>query len=212
MKPCVIFDMDGTLVDSSHGMTRSVNYVRKALGLDPIDVSMLTYYINTPGENLPKRFYGTEEYNPAHRELFKEHYIENCGKELQLYDGIKEVLDDLSSKANLAVATNASDFFAKKMLVSTGIDQHFKLVVGANTLGISKPDPAMLLHITKEMGANNDQTLLVGDSQKDEMAALNAKMKFIYVTWGYGEYSAPTSLKCALPQSLGEMVSQELNL
>ena len=212
MKQCVIFDMDGTLLDSSRGMTASVNYVRDQLGLPPIDVAMLTYYINTPGENLPLRFYGTQEYDPHHRAIFKEHYMEHCAKELRLYEGIVDVLEWLSSKVMMAVATNASDFFAQKMLESTNIDHYFQLVVGANTLGVSKPDPAMIEHVIREMGSHALHTVLIGDSEKDELAALHAKTKFIYASWGYGEYKAPSSIVCAKPEELKRVLEKELIL
>jgi phosphoglycolate phosphatase len=191
-KKCIIFDMDGTLVDSSTGITHSVNYVRSHLGLPYMETAHLVRYINDPDEHLPLRFYGTKEYDPAHKALFVEHYLEHCTHGLRLYEGVKESLSLLGEEALLAVATNASDFFAQKMLAHCGVEHHFQSIVGANTFGVPKPDPTMLLKLLEGLHVNPKEAVLVGDSLKDAYAAKNANIPFVYVTWGFGAYETQT--------------------
>ncbi|WP_263832784.1 HAD family hydrolase [Sulfurospirillum oryzae] len=182
----IIFDMDGTLIDSSAAMTHSVNYVRQNLGLEPIGQKYLEYHINQPDQHLPKIFYNTEEYDPAHRALFKEHYMHFSPSMISLYPDVKEMLQVLSQKAYLAIATNASDFFARHMLEQMGIIEYFSAIVGANNVAEPKPSPLMVYRLMEELGSVPEKTILVGDSIKDERAAANAGINFVFALWGYG--------------------------
>ncbi|ACZ12116.1 HAD family hydrolase [Sulfurospirillum deleyianum] len=184
----IIFDMDGTLIDSSEAMTQSVNYVRKSIGLDtPLSKEALEYHINALDQQLPKIFYNTETYDPAHRALFKEHYMEHAPKTISLYPDVKEMLHLLSQKAYLAIATNAHECFAHNMLEALGIERYFSSVVGSNNVAEPKPSPLMVYHVMETLGTSSEQTVLVGDSIKDERAALNAGISFIFANWGYGK-------------------------
>ncbi len=179
--------MDGTLIDSSQAITNSVNFVRSQIGLPPIDVETVTKNINLPDAHLPKIFYNTNEYNEKHRELFRKHYHKECTKNIKLYPGIREVLEILSKDFTLSIATNASDFFAVKMLKHLGVDKHFKTILGRNNVKEVKPNPEIIEKILKQTGSSEKETLLIGDSQKDELTAKNANIEFIFVTWGFGE-------------------------
>lgn len=185
-KACIIFDMDGTLIDSSAAMTASVNFVRNTLGLKPIEKSFLEYYINQPDQHLPKIFYNTEVYDPAHRELFKEHYLESTKSMIALYPNVRELLESLHVKATLNIATNANDFFARHMLAYMGIADYFTCILGANNVKAPKPNPDMVDTIVELTLSNKTRTILVGDSVKDEYAARNAQVDFIFADWGYG--------------------------
>lgn len=178
--------MDGTLIDSSAAMTQSVNYVRSTLGLAPIEKEMLEYHINQPDQHLPKIFYNTDAYDPAHRALFKEHYIKTTSDMMSLYPDVKEMLHFLNQKAYLAIATNASDFFAQHMLAELNILEYFSAIVGANNVAEPKPSPLMVHHLMQTLDTTSEKTILVGDSIKDELAAHNAGINFVFANWGYG--------------------------
>ena len=184
---CIIFDMDGTLVDSSFAMTQSVNYVRAKLGLAPIHKEELEYYINQPDQNLPRIFYNTQEYDPNHRSLFREHYMATSTQSIALYPDVKEMLAFMKERAILCVATNASDYFARHMLEHLNIVHYFQGIVGANNVPEPKPNPQMLELLMDNAGVMKERSMLVGDSIKDEQAAENADIPFIFADWGYGK-------------------------
>lgn len=210
-KKCIIFDMDGTLVDSSIGITKSVNYVREHIGLGPIEKSELVRYINDPNEHLPLRFYGTPEYDPTHKALFGEHYLEHCTHELRMYEGVGELLEAYSYKSHLGVATNAWDYFAKKMLDHCGVGRFFDGIVGANTYGVSKPDPLMLHKLIESLHVSPESAILVGDSLKDAYAAQRANIPFVYVTWGYGAYEPETPYIANTSKELHNILDDLIN-
>jgi phosphoglycolate phosphatase len=191
---CIIFDMDGTLIDSSFAMAQSVNHVRKHLGLAAMSKEDLEYYINQPDQDLPKIFYNTTEYDPTHRSLFREHYLKSSSEHISLYPDVKEMLQFMSERSKLCVATNASDFFARHMLEHLQIIDFFDGVVGANNVPSPKPNPMMLELLMENTSTLKERTLMVGDSIKDEQAAENADIPFIFVNWGYGK-SETASMK-----------------
>lgn len=191
-KGAIIFDMDGTLCDSSRTITESINYVRSGLDLEPLSVERVVCYINDPAIELSKALYGTDEFKKENREVFIEHYTKNCTNGLVLYEGIRSLLEDLYSEFDMAVATNASDFFALSMLEYLDVKRFFKKIIGANIVkGDGKPSPVMIEAILSEFGCKADKSVLVGDSLKDQMAASNADIDFIHVKWGFGEYKEP---------------------
>ncbi|WP_292664089.1 HAD family hydrolase [Nitratifractor sp.] len=185
----VIFDMDGTLIDTRVDITISVNYVRhQRHGLPPLSEEEVVDYINRDERNLPLLFYGTETLDPADRELFRRHYLQQCTRHLRLFPGIVTLLEDLAArKVAMGVATNASSLFARKMLGHLGIDHYFTVIAGADTAGRPKPDPAMIHAVLEGIGpeARTGAAWLLGDSDKDMAAARNAGIPALYAGWGY---------------------------
>lgn len=199
--------MDGTLVDSKKNITSSVNHTRKALGLEPISEDMIYEYINIPGENLALRFYNQKDFSQETKKVFYEHYINECVKDLKVYDGIRNLLEDMyEEKVKMAIATNAYDMFAKKIVKECDLEKYFDLIVGANTTNSSKPDAKMAEFILNALHVKNKNTILIGDSQKDELCAKNANTHFIYAAWGYGYYQSDEKFTCKEPIKLKEMI------
>ena len=193
MKKSIIFDMDGTLLDSSLAMTISVNHVRKSFGLNPIEKEYLEFHINQPDVDLPIKLYEVPQYTQEHRNRFAEHYLANANLHVKPYDGAYELLEALHVKGmTLSIATNATDFFARNMLEGQGMLKFFSHVIGANNVEKSKPNPEMLHHISELSQIPLSDSLLVGDSIKDEGAAKNANIDFLFASWGYGKSSNPT--------------------
>ena len=189
----VIFDMDGTLLNSSYAMTLSVNHVRKSYGLGPIQKDYLEYIINEPSIDLPMKLYDVKEYSQEHRDRFAKHYLANANLHVKPYEGAYELLKSLHVKGvTLCIATNAADFFARNMLQGQGMLEFFSFVIGSNNVEHSKPYPDMLHHISELSKIPLSKSLLVGDSIKDEGAAHNANMDFLFVDWGYGKSDKPT--------------------
>jgi len=184
----IMFDMDGTLLDSSLAMTLSVNHVRKSYGLDPIKKEYLEFIINEPCVDLPMKLYDAKEYSQEHRDRFAKHYLANANLHVKPYEGAYELLKSLHVKGiTLSIATNASDFFARNMLQGQGMLDFFSFIIGANNVERSKPNPDMLQHISTLSDIPLSNSLLVGDSVKDEGAAKSANIDFLFASWGYGK-------------------------
>jgi phosphoglycolate phosphatase len=193
-----IFDMDGTLVDSSIGITTAINLVRKELSLEPLSVDVIIEAINGNHEDLAFIFYQTKEYDEYHKELFESFYHEECIKNLYLYDGIYEMLCKLTaSGVACSVATNAPAKFARRILSHLNIDHHFDHILGADSHK-SKPNPDMINTILSNYGYHKERNMfsfMIGDSRKDINAALNASINPVHILWGFSDEMHESSVK-----------------
>jgi len=188
VKKIVIFDMDGTLIDSKKDITISVNYVRKTNhNLPPLSEEFIVNAINKKHRNLAKLFYNTEIYAENDRELFEQHYKQQCVENPYLYEGIEELLECLYVNGVLmGVATNAPTPFAKEMLQHLGVAKFFIKIIGADKVKNPKPDPQMIYEILKNCSyEKGDKAWMVGDNSKDIEVAHNANIEAIYATWGF---------------------------
>ncbi|WP_241761407.1 HAD family hydrolase [Sulfurimonas gotlandica] len=185
----VIFDMDGTLLDSKKDITISINYIRDLhYNLPPLTEEFVVEAINMEVRNLPKMFYGTELYHDKDRDVFEIHYALQCTQNPYLYDGVKETLEKLvASGVKVSVATNAPTPFASRMLKHLGVDEMFDLIIGADQVRVSKPDPQMLHEILNHYGFDRtkDEAWMVGDNSKDMLSAKNAGISSMFATWGF---------------------------
>ncbi len=189
MQKIIIFDMDGTLIDSKKDITISVNYVReKHYKLEPLSEEFIVEAINKEVRNLPELFYGTKEYMKEDMLAFEAHYEEQCVKNPYLYEGVYETLVALKeAEVKLSVATNAPTKFAKRMLSSLDVHHYFDVIIGADAVSHSKPSPEMLHKILEHYAykRGRDRALMVGDNSKDILSAQNAQIEALFATWGF---------------------------
>lgn len=185
----VIFDMDGTLLDSKKDITISINYIRDLhYNLPPVSEEYVVEAINMEVRNLPKLFYGTDEYHEKDRNVFEIHYAMQCTQNPYLYDGVKETLEELvASGVKVSVATNAPTPFASRMLKHLGVDELFDVIIGADQVSVSKPDPQMLHKILDYYGydSKKDSAWMVGDNSKDMLSAKKAGIGSMFAIWGF---------------------------
>ncbi len=206
----VIFDMDGTLIDTSKDITITVNHVRALHhDLPPLTSDEVVEMINRPDRNLPKLFYGTDTYEADDKALFETHYYEQCIRHPRLYEGIKETLMQLKEREiRLSVATNAPSIFARRMLNHLEVDKYFDHIIGPDIVTAPKPDPGMLHYIleTYHYQPRMHHAWMVGDNQKDMLAAMHAGIQSVFATWGFVSI-AQGDMKIDTPQTLIEIVT-----
>ncbi len=192
----LIFDLDGTLVDSVNNITNSVNFVREKINhKSPIDIDRVIDFLNDDSNDKAKNLFGSSnETIEESRRAFVEYYLNHCTDNISFYEGIKEIIYTAHSKGvSLAIATNGSSIFAQKILKYLNSSDYFCAILGADMVTHSKPNPQMIYKAMQIADASKNQTIMIGDSSKDMQAALNAKCKAIYANWGYGKDS------CGMP-------------
>lgn len=189
-KKLIIFDMDGTLIDSGSVITNTINYVREKQGLEILSKDSMLKALNDPNINSSHFFYGTYSFTQEQTKLFQEYYDEHCTSDIVLYSGIEKLLNDLSGNYLLSVATNANSIYANRMLEFLAIKNYFSLIAGADMVKHPKPKSDILEFSCNELKINKENTILVGDSKKDWNAAKDFKIKCILVNWGFSQYES----------------------
>ncbi len=188
-KKYLIFDMDGTLIDSSSVISNSINFVRKHLSLEPMRKEHIISCINSVNIHAPSFFYGVDEFQKDHIELFKEYYSKNHHIDTALYDGIERLLELLKrDNRSLSVATNAYKLSAKEILDAKGISSYFDIVVSADEVKNPKPSREMIDKIVEFYRAELDEFVVIGDGERDIMAAKSAGVDYIVVDWGFSNH------------------------
>lgn len=184
----VIFDMDGTIIDSSKAIEKTINEIRSDMGLEPLETQFIVKAINEPGRNLSLDFYNTNNPSAKFRDNFEEKFRINYAKYVVVYNEINWLLSECKAcNYAVALASNAPQNTLEAILKKCEIFQYFDEIIGADDKIPQKPDPKML-HIVCE-NLNASKAIFVGDSLKDELAAKNAKIPYLQVSWGFGEFS-----------------------
>jgi|APCry1669189534_1035231.scaffolds.fasta_scaffold61753_1 phosphoglycolate phosphatase len=185
----LLFDLDGTLVDSAPDLAEALDFVLVEHGLKPIGLAQTRRMI---GHGIPKLV--EEGFSYRGRKLksdllahsidrFREHYSNNLSVKTRIYPGVIEGLTLLFNDGwSMSVCTNKLESYARKILEDLGLIQFFKSVVGPDTFGISKPDPRQLLRTLPD---RYDAAIVIGDSEVDVAAAKAAFLPIIAVSYGY---------------------------
>jgi phosphoglycolate phosphatase len=187
VRSVLIFDLDGTLVDSKKDLTASVNYIRRQFGLPVLTEQEIARFIGDGALMLIRRALGTTatEVNvQAGLQMFLSYYRAHMLDCTTLYPGVRDTLDHLKD-CKLAVLTNKPVHFSCAMLDGLGIYKHFVAVYGGNSFDHKKPDPVGVFQILAETKGVRDRTWMIGDSAVDVLTGRNASVKTCGVTYGY---------------------------
>lgn len=188
-KKLIIFDMDGTLVNSSITIANAINYVRKNLGFEPMDSKKILTLVNDHTINPAQVFYHAKAFDKDHEKWFSEYYTKNHENELVLYDEIKELLFTLKNRGKkLAVATNAYRGSTIESLTHLDVYTLFDAIACYDDVLQGKPHPDMLYKLLDELDINEKEAIFIGDGSRDEMAAKAANIDYIMVDWGFTEH------------------------
>lgn len=183
----IIFDLDGTLVDTVTDVTKGVNRALDKMGFAPISVEQVKKAIGPGREEFIKAIFPGEE-NPDVKKfltIFREYYWDQCLERTVLFDGMEQVLSQLDDRT-LAVASNKPKAFTEKILLGLGVRERFKAVVGPEDVTHAKPHPEMIIKTLDVVGGKPSRTLLVGDTDKDILAGRGAGVGVCGVRYGYG--------------------------
>jgi len=186
----IIFDLDGTLVDSSIDITNSLNYA-----IEPYDFQKLSVEktISLVGEGLTKlveKMLGEDrkEILPEVLKRFIDHYSAHLTDYTRAYPGVRETLEELSAYKK-AVISNKREFLSKRLLEALGLAVYFDSILGSDSAGERKPSPKPLQKVMEILSFRPEETLMVGDSNFDIEAGKAAGVTTIAVTYGYKEIS-----------------------
>jgi phosphoglycolate phosphatase len=189
----ILFDLDGTLVDSVPDLAYCIDGMMVQLGRPAWGEARVREWVGNGVERLVKRaLIGQLEGEPDNQEyqralpLFMDLYTEHNGKRSQLYPGVKSGLDQLRQRGfHLACVTNKADQFTRPLLKALGIYDYFSLITSGDTLPKKKPDPMPLTHTAQHFQLSPDESLMIGDSSNDVKAARAAGFGIICVPYGY---------------------------
>jgi len=189
----VVFDLDGTLVNTAPDLQATLNHVLAAHGYTPVKPDITDALIGNGAKAMLRAGLGHQGTCPSERQLddmftlFLKHYSENIAVHSQPYEGCVMALDRLDQAgATLAVCTNKTQSLADQLLKTLNLHDRFACVIGADSVPDKKPDAGHILETLKQAKGDQKRAIMVGDSQTDERAARNAELPFLYVPFGYG--------------------------
>lgn len=194
-KSLLLFDFDGTLIDSVPDLAAGINGMMTELGRDPYPLDKVRDWVGNGSRLLVERaLVGAVDVGvglpaaevDAAEEIFFKAYAQQSGKETVAYPNVDSGLKQLADAGfTLALVTNKPIRFVPKILASFGWDGLFTEVLGGDSLPTKKPDPAPLLHVCKQIGVSPAQAVMIGDSKNDILAGQNAAMDTLGLSYGY---------------------------
>ena len=190
--PTIVFDLDGTLVDTAPDLISALNFVLDREGLPPILLTEARSMIGAGVRKLIERGLEAEGRAIAVKEVdrmtadFIDYYASHIAVASRPFEGLERALDDLTGKGcRLAVCTNKLEWLSKRLLDELGLSPRFAAICGADTFGVAKPDPTILKQTVARAGGELSSTIMVGDAGTDIGVARRAGVPVIGVSYGY---------------------------
>lgn len=184
----IVFDMDGTLLDTLQDLTNAVNWALAKYELPEKTVAEVCKVVGNGARNLVRGIVPEGESHPDFEAIFedyKAYYAEHCEEETKPYEGIWELLQELKKCGyKLAVVSNKPDG-AVKVLAEKYFPGCFEVAIGDREGYNRKPAPDLVYKALEELGAKKEEAIYVGDSDVDLMTAMNAELPCVSVTWGF---------------------------
>ncbi|WP_162784561.1 HAD hydrolase-like protein [Polynucleobacter necessarius] len=188
-KRLIVYDLDGTLIDSANTVLSIINAMRLESNQTPIDKAKLTPWISLGGISLISNALEINADN-AHSALgeFRRRYVDYKTSESDLYPRVREVLEQFSQKdILLALCTNKPRNLVDRILQELSLVKYFDCVVAGGDLPSQKPDPLNLLTCLNYYGTGRKETILVGDSTIDQKLAISCDVPFVFFRGGYDD-------------------------
>lgn len=190
--PLLVFDLDGTLVDTAPDLVAALNVVMARESLPPVPMHSARKMIGAGARALIERGLESEGRAVDRDDLdrmtreFLEHYAANICRESRPFGGLSDCLDVLETRGwRFAVCTNKLEWLSRRLLDKLGLSPRFAAICGADTFGVQKPDPVILRQTVVRAGGDLAATIMVGDAGTDVGVARRANVPVIGVDWGY---------------------------
>lgn len=192
----VLFDLDGTLVDSYAALAEAVNFARREHGLPELGEGTIRNYVGDGLDKLLQRAFSQETILDSIRKAFESRYDEICCLGSRILDDVEPTLGQLSALGvAMAVCTNKPTFFSRKILEFLKLAPHFRAIVGPDLAGARKPAGEHVLRTLAEAGFSADGALFVGDMPIDVQAARNGGIDVAVVSTGSSSYEQLVAAK-----------------
>ena len=185
----VLFDLDGTITDSSEGIVNSIKYALSRLGFEDEPVEKIKQFIGPPLQQTFKINYGIDDYQNA-VSIYREYYAVKGIYENRLYDGIVDVLEKLKAEGYIiGLATGKPTHYSHIILKHFKIDHFFDAVAGSNMDGTRGEKPEIIRDVLSELNYNKDlhSVVMIGDRKHDVHGATHHNIDCIGVSYGYAE-------------------------
>ncbi|HEX8048465.1 HAD family hydrolase [Rhizobium sp.] len=194
--PLVVFDLDGTLLDTHADLVASLNHTIAALHLAPVSYDDLTHLVGNGAQVMIERACKLRDYTLAPEELpallqrFITHYSETMPGLTEPYPGLLAAMDALKGQGyTLAVCTNKMESLARTLLERLNLTHYFEAITGGDTFPVRKPNAEHLIGTVERAGGDLSRTVMIGDSVNDILVARNAGVPSIAVPFGYSDVS-----------------------
>lgn len=194
-KELILFDLDGTLIDSGTDLALSVNFMLRRINRNEFSEELIDSWVGNGASTLVKRALSgsviiddkiDETLFETALSIFLDYYKENLCVKTIMYPGVKETLNTLKThNYKLAIITNKPFDFIEPILTQLGLDDLFSLYIGGDSLSRRKPDALPLLHACEKLNTRVENSVMIGDSKNDILASKSAQIHSIGVSYGY---------------------------
>ena len=194
----IVFDLDGTLIDSRLDIANSTNEVLVSFGAEPLPIDEVAAMVGDGAQMLVRRAMRAigREFVPEALDRFRDIYDRRLLEHTRAYEGIAGLLESIASVASLAVLSNKPETPSRRLLEALGLATHLREVIGGDTPGFArKPDPGGLLYLIAGVGAAPRTTMMVGDSMIDVETARRASARVCVARYGFGHLRAGLTLR-----------------
>lgn len=190
--PLVVFDLDGTLIDTAPDLLASLNHVIIGDGMEPVDEQKLRKFVGFGGRVMIQNAYEDAERHLEDQKLdhlledFVSHYASNMPGSSQPYPGLMQALENLKEGGcKFAICTNKTEALSHQLIDSLGLSYWFEANCGQDTFPVRKPHPDHLLRTIEMAGSNRADAIMIGDTPTDFATAKAAGIPLIAVDFGY---------------------------
>ena len=186
----VLFDFDGTLADTAADLSRAINQLRAARGLDDFPLEQLRPFASAGARGMLQAALRILPEHPeftSMRDEFLRHYAASICVDTRLFPGMELLLGEIEKRGlRWGIVTNKAERFTNEIVAALGLARRAACVVSGDTTPHLKPHPASLLHAAKELSLEPSACVYLGDDLRDIQAARAAGMRSFAVGWGYG--------------------------